>query len=162
LGKEHHFPLVAPLDEEGYFVDGFNWLTGKHVSEVAQPIFDSLKQKGILYAVEPYTHRYPVCWRCDSELVFRLVDEWFISMGETYDKPRESLAAEEKKRSLRYQIMDVVDQIKWIPARLDDQQEALLGAGAAYLGMCAMRALRGDRQPGRAAGARHLRVGCAG
>ena len=115
LGKEHHFPLVAPLDEEGHFVDGFDWLTGMHVSEVAQPIFDSLKQKGILYAVEPYTHRYPVCWRCDSELVFRLVDEWFISMGEIYDKPREALTAEEKQRSLRYQIMDVVDQIKWIP-----------------------------------------------
>ena len=115
LGKEHHFPLVAPLDEEGHFVDGFDWLTGMHVSEVAQPIFDSLKQKGILYVVEPYTHRYPVCWRCDSELVFRLVDEWFISMGETFDKPRETLTAEEKQRSLRYQIMDVVDQIKWIP-----------------------------------------------
>jgi isoleucyl-tRNA synthetase len=115
LGKEHHFPLVAPLDEEGHFVDGFDWLTGRHVSEVAQPIFDSLQQKGSLYAVEPYTHRYPVCWRCDSELVFRLVDEWFISMGETYDKPRETLTAEEKGRSLRYQIMDVVDQIKWIP-----------------------------------------------
>jgi isoleucyl-tRNA synthetase len=115
LGKEHHFPLVAPLDEEGHFVDGFDWLTGMHVSEVAQPIFDNLQQKGILYAVEPYTHRYPVCWRCDSELVFRLVDEWFISMGEIYDKPREALTAEEKQRSLRYQIMDVVDQIKWIP-----------------------------------------------
>ncbi len=115
LGREHHFPLVAPLDEEGHFVDGFGWLTGMHVSEVAALIFENLKQKGILYAVEPYTHRYPVCWRCDSELVFRLVDEWFISMGEIYEKPRESLTAEEKQRSLRYQIMDVVDQIKWIP-----------------------------------------------
>jgi isoleucyl-tRNA synthetase len=36
-------------------------------------------------------------------------------MGEVYDKPREALTAEEKDRSLRYQIMDVVDQIKWIP-----------------------------------------------
>ena len=36
-----------------------------------------------------YTHRYPTCWRCKTELVFRLVDEWFISMGEVYDKPRE-------------------------------------------------------------------------
>jgi isoleucyl-tRNA synthetase len=36
-------------------------------------------------------------------------------MGEVYDRPRESLTPEEKARSLRYQIMDVVDQIKWIP-----------------------------------------------
>ena len=115
LGREHNFPLVAPLDDEGHFVEGFDWLTGLQVSQVATPIFENLKKKGLLYHVEPYTHRYPTCWRCKTELVFRLVDEWFISMGEVYDKPREALTAEEKARSLRYQIMDVVDQIRWIP-----------------------------------------------
>ena len=115
LGREHAFPMVAPLDEEGHFVAGFDWLTGQHVSQVSQPIFENLKEKGLLYQVEPYTHRYPTCWRCKSELVFRLVDEWFISMGQIYDKPREALTAEEKSHSLRYQIMDVVDQIRWIP-----------------------------------------------
>jgi isoleucyl-tRNA synthetase len=115
LGKEYHLPLVAPLDEEGYFVEKFGWLTGKHVSDVSQPIFEDLDKKGLLYHVEGYTHRYPVCWRCKTELVFRLVDEWFISMGPVYDKPREDLTTQEKERSLRYQIMDVVDQIRWIP-----------------------------------------------
>ncbi|GAB4529098.1 MAG: isoleucine--tRNA ligase [Anaerolineae bacterium] len=115
LGTEHHFPLLAPLDDEGYFVHKFGWLTGKHVSEVAEPIFEDLKKKGLLYRIKDYTHRYPVCWRCKTDLVFRLVDEWFISMGPVYDKPREQLTPEEKERSLRYQIMDVVDQIRWIP-----------------------------------------------
>jgi isoleucyl-tRNA synthetase len=115
LGKEHQFPLIAPIEDEGMFIDGFGWLTGMHVSDVATPIFNDLKDKGILYVVEPYTHRYPTCWRCKTELVFRLVDEWFISMGELYDKPREQVTAEEKEASLRYQIMDVVDQIRWIP-----------------------------------------------
>ncbi len=36
-------------------------------------------------------------------------------MGELYDKPRSEVTAEEKEASLRYQIMDVVDQIRWIP-----------------------------------------------
>ena len=69
---------------------------GMHVSEIAEPIFENLKQKGLLYHVEPYTHRYPTCWRCKTELVFRLVDEWFISMGEIYDKPREALTPKRK------------------------------------------------------------------
>ncbi|HEX9090745.1 MAG TPA: DUF5915 domain-containing protein, partial [Anaerolineales bacterium] len=81
----------------------------------ADLIFDDLRRKGLLYRVDSYTHRYPVCWRCGTELVFRLVDEWFISMGASYDKPREQLTAQEKDTSLRYQIMDVVDQIKWFP-----------------------------------------------
>ncbi len=115
LGREHHLPLIAPLDEEGYFLDGFGWLSGRYVGEVSTPIFEDLERKGLLYHVEPYTHRYPTCWRCKTELVFRLVSEWFISMGAMYDKPRNELTAEEKAASLRYQIMDVVDQIRWIP-----------------------------------------------
>ncbi|MGD0006314.1 MAG: class I tRNA ligase family protein [Anaerolineaceae bacterium] len=115
LGREHGFPLVAPLEEEGHFVEGFGWLSGKHVSEVAPLIFADLERKGLVYLIAPYTHRYPTCWRCKTELVFRLVDEWFISMGKTYDKPREELTAEEKAASLRYQIMDVVEKIRWIP-----------------------------------------------
>ncbi len=115
LGKEHKFPLIAPIEDEGNFLEGFGWLTGMHVSDVAEPIFEDLEKKGVLYRVAPYTHRYPTCWRCKTELVFRLVDEWFISMGELYDKPREQVTAEEKQKSLRYQIMDVVDQIRWIP-----------------------------------------------
>jgi len=115
LSFETLLPRLAPLTEEGYFIEGFDWLSGKHVSDVADDIFADLEKKGVLYHVEPYTHRYPTCWRCKTELVFRLVDEWFISMGESYDKPREELTQAEKDASLRYQIMDVVDQIRWIP-----------------------------------------------
>jgi len=115
LGREHNLPLVVPINDEGFFVDEFDWLTGMNVADVTTPIFKNLERKGLLYNVAPYTHRYPTCWRCKTELVFRLVDEWFISMGESYDKPREELTPEEKNNSLRYQIMDVVEQIRWIP-----------------------------------------------
>jgi len=99
LGKENGLPIVAPLDDEGYFVDGFGWLTDMQVGNVADPIFKNLEEKGLMYHVEPYTHRYPTCWRCKTELVFRLVDEWFISMDE-----------------LRPLLMDITRQIRWIPA----------------------------------------------
>ena len=115
LGNENGIPAIAPLDEYGDFVEGFDWLTGQNVYDTNDAIYDSLKSKGVFYNLERYSHRYPVCWRCDSELVFRLVDEWFISMGEKHDKPREELTAEEKANSLRYQIMEVVDDIRWIP-----------------------------------------------
>jgi len=115
LGKQLGLPAIAPLDEEGFFLDGLAWLTGTNVSGSAQPIFDNLTEKGILYRLEDYTHRYPVCWRCQSELVFRLVDEWFISMGEQLDKPYEQVTVEEKARNLRYQIMEVVQDTRWIP-----------------------------------------------
>ena len=99
LGKDEGLSTIAPLDEFGDYVDGFDWLTGRNVYEVNDAIYDSLKGKGVFYHLESYSHRYPFCWRCNSELVFRLVDEWFISMGEL----RESIAA-------------VTRKIRWIPS----------------------------------------------
>ncbi len=98
ISKAEDLAVIAPLNEFGVFVEGFDWLTGKSVSEVNEPIYDSLKSKGLFYRLERYSHRYPVCWRCDTELVFRLVDEWFISM----DQPRDLIANATKK-------------VKWIP-----------------------------------------------
>jgi len=99
LGKENGLPVLAPLDEFGVFEEPYGWLEGQSVYEVTEPIEAHLRAGGLLYRVEPYTHRYPVCWRCGSELVFRLVDEWFIAM----DPVREAM-------------MDVTRQIRWIPS----------------------------------------------
>jgi isoleucyl-tRNA synthetase len=98
LGKEFGLPVVAPLDDLGIYVDGFDWLTGQPVQDVAQPIVDNLRQKGVLFRAEPYSHRYPHCWRCRTELVFRLVDEWYIRVDE-----------------LRPMLMDITRKIRWIP-----------------------------------------------
>ncbi|MFW6111156.1 MAG: class I tRNA ligase family protein [Thermoproteota archaeon] len=115
LGQKYDLPAVAPLDEFGVFIDGFEWLTGTHVYQSYKPIIDNLKEKELLFKSEDYTHRYPVCWRCGSELVFRLVDEWFISMGDKLDKPLEQVTEEERRENLRYQIMEVAKEARWIP-----------------------------------------------
>ncbi len=99
LSREYNLPAIAPLDEEGYFIPGFGPFSATHVSESAGRVFASLREKGLLYRVEDYTHRYPVCWRCGTDLVFRLVDEWFISMDE-----------------LRHDMMEVTRQIRWLPS----------------------------------------------
>ncbi len=116
LGREHGLPAVAPLDESGHYLEGFGAHSGEHATKVAGPITRELREKGLLYRAESYTHRYPTCWRCKEDLVFRLVDEWFISMGPVYEKPYAEVTPEEKAASLRYQIMDVVQGIRWIPA----------------------------------------------
>jgi isoleucyl-tRNA synthetase len=82
---------------------------------VTEAIVDDLERRGVFYHLEPYQHRYPHCWRCETPLLWRVVDEWFISMGPVYDQPRETLTREQVDASLRYQIMDVVDRIRWIP-----------------------------------------------
>jgi isoleucyl-tRNA synthetase len=43
------------------------------------------------------------------------VDEWFISMGEVYDKPREELTAEEKAAACATRSWMWSTRSKWIP-----------------------------------------------
>ncbi|MEM2130059.1 MAG: class I tRNA ligase family protein, partial [Candidatus Bathyarchaeia archaeon] len=115
LGEIYGLPALAPLDEFGVFIQGYGHFTGTHVYDSAPKVIADLRDKGLLFKSEDYVHRYPVCWRCSSELVFRLVDEWFINMGEKLNKPLEEITEEEKARNLRYQIIDVAKQVRWIP-----------------------------------------------
>lgn len=115
LGEEHDLPAISPLNEFGIFVEGFDWLSGTSVTQSSNQIIENLRRKELLFKIEDYTHRYPVCWRCASELVFRLVDEWFIKMGEKLEKPLDQISTEEKKRNLRYQIIDITMQTSWVP-----------------------------------------------
>ena len=99
LSKEKSLPVVDPTDEESRYKEGFGFLSKKMVTEVRNLIFDDLKSKKLLFKIEDYTHRYPTCWRCKEELIFRLVDEWYISM----DK-------------LRKPLMETAKKIGWIPS----------------------------------------------
>jgi isoleucyl-tRNA synthetase len=78
LSKVQDLTVVVPIDENGDYYPGFGFLTGMNSREVAEPVFRSLREKGMLYRTEQITHRYPTCWRCGQEIVFRTVYEWFI------------------------------------------------------------------------------------
>ena len=98
LGKALGLPAIAPIDEAGIFVDGFGPFTGLEAGTLATPVHRALTEKGLLYKTEDYRHAYPICWRCKTQLLFRLVDEWYIRMDE-----------------LRHDIIKVTEETRWIP-----------------------------------------------
>ena len=99
IGKKLGFINIAPLDTEAKFMDKFGWLSGLVATEkeTINKIIVDLKERGFLLYSEQYPHVYPHCWRSGDELVFRMVDEWYINMD------------------WRDRIKKVVDQINWIP-----------------------------------------------
>ena len=111
-GEHNGLPPVAPIGEDGCFQTGFGPLTGKNASEAttADAVFEELKKKDRLFATERYVHRYPHCWRCKTELLYRLVDEWFIDMG-----PKQT------EEGFRGDIMKVVrnPEVKFLPESLN-------------------------------------------
>jgi len=109
IGKQAGLVSIAPLGEDGRFLDGFGPFTGMVATapETVDAIIEDLKQKHLLVSVEQYPHIYPFCWRTGDELVFRLVDEWFINMD------------------WRDEIMDVTRQIQWLPDSIQGQEREI-------------------------------------
>ncbi len=105
LSKEHGLRVIAPINDFGIYVEGFGEFTGMAVAEVNRPVFAALREKGMLLRTESYVHRYPHCWRCHTELVFRLVDEWFISTD-----------------GMRQAVQDVTRKIRWLPEFGEDRE----------------------------------------
>ena len=99
LGTEQGLPAVVPVDESGIFFDGFGELTGLSTHDAKDVVLGDLKQQGLLVRAGTLEHRYPSCWRCSTELIFRLVDEWFISCEE-----------------IREPMKDANRQVEWVPS----------------------------------------------
>jgi isoleucyl-tRNA synthetase len=107
LSRVHDLPVLAPIDEEGRMVAGYGPFAGLSTDEVEEPVIEALRERGLLVESGRIVHRYPICWRCKTPLVFRVVDDWFISADE-----------------IRQPLMDANATVEWTPSfyskRMDD------------------------------------------
>jgi isoleucyl-tRNA synthetase len=115
LSKEHGLAVLDPIDEFGVFRAGYGWQEGRYAGRSEEPsanmaraVVDDLERKGILVNAAQHRHSYPVCWRCGTELLFRLVDEWYIRMD-----------------PLRAPISEVTRRIEWLPEGIGLQEREL-------------------------------------
>ena len=99
LGKKIGLPVIEIIDENAVYLDGLGEFSGDNAKDRPEIILDYLRDKGFIFKIEKYLHRYPTCWRCKTELVWRIVDEWYISM----DK-------------IRKPLMEITKKINWIPS----------------------------------------------
>ena len=78
--------ILQPVDEAGRFGDDYGWLHGMSTSEAREQIIGDLDERGILVESGEIVHRYPHCWRCETPLIFRISDDWFITVEEIRPK----------------------------------------------------------------------------
>ena len=106
LSRVHDLPVLTPVDESGRFFDDYGWLHGLSTVESAEQIIGNLRKRGRLVEAG-HEHRYPECWRCHTPLIFRIADDWFISV-----------------RDLRQPMRDANATVDWVPEymgkRMDD------------------------------------------
>lgn len=99
LGKKLKLPVAELIDEGAVYISDLGEFSGKNAKDHPELILDYLKgNSDFLFKIVPYTHRYPACWRCKTELVWRVVDEWYIAMD-----------------PLREKMKKIAKKIRWIP-----------------------------------------------
>lgn len=98
LGKKYNLPMINLVDGEGKFVPAVTPWAGIFVKKADEKIIAYLKEEGILYKSEKFTHSYPHCWRCDTPLLYYPRESWFVRMS-----------------SVRDQLLENNSKINWMP-----------------------------------------------
>lgn len=113
LGKKLGLPMIPIINDDASYMEGLGQFTGKNAKKNPRIILDyldELSKEGshFYYKIENYKHRYPACWRCKTELVWKVADEWYISM----DTPSKKF---DNPKTLRERMKDIVKNINWMP-----------------------------------------------
>ena len=107
LSRVHDLPVLTPINEAGIFYESYGEFEGRSTEDVEKPVVVELERRGRLVEAGSIIHRYPVCWRCATPLVFRIADDWLISADE-----------------IRQPMLDANATVKWTPdfysKRMDD------------------------------------------
>ena len=131
LGKKLGLPMIPVINDSAYYIDGFNELSGKNAKKHPEIILDYLSSQHFAFRIEPYRHRYPACWRCKTELVWKVTNEWYVAM-------------DKGKPSLRERMIKVAKKIHWIPEFgldreldwLNNMHDWLISKKNRYWGLC--------------------------
>jgi isoleucyl-tRNA synthetase len=112
LGEKLGLPVIEVIEEDASYMSGFGEFSSKNAKNNPELILDYLEKStdnnggNWVFEIRKYKHRYPACWRCKSELVWRVVDEWYIAMDKPYG---------EQKIKYRDAMKWVTKKIKWMP-----------------------------------------------
>lgn len=105
LSKALDLPVINLIEEDATYNADLDYLSGKNAKVNPELIIELVTERGFLFKTLDYTHRYPNCWRCKTELVFRVVDEWYIAMD----------TKDETGKTFREQIINSAKMATWMP-----------------------------------------------
>lgn len=93
--------LFHPVDEFGAYTNEITEWQGINVFEANKEVIKAIKEKGKLVHQGTIDHSYPHCWRCDTPLLYKAIDGWFI-----------------KEPSLKEELMKSAENIRFVPAAI--------------------------------------------
>lgn len=91
-------PIIIPVAENGKYYDDFEWLAGLSTVDCEPVVFEKLNENQTMYYHHDYTHNYPFCWRCKTDVIFRLVAGYDIATD-----------------GIRKDLLKAADTVNWTP-----------------------------------------------
>lgn len=98
LGQKEHLTMFVTIDDEGYFVPDSGFFRGVFYKEANTLVVEDITRRGLLFASAPIVHAYPFCYRCETPLIYKAQEAWYL-----------------KVETLRTQLLTTNEQITWIP-----------------------------------------------
>jgi isoleucyl-tRNA synthetase len=95
--------VICPVDDRANFDARVADFAGLQVFEANAPITRALRESGVLFREERYSHSYPHCWRTDTPLIYRAVSSYFVEVSAIKDR-----------------LLANNQQINWVPEYMKD------------------------------------------
>jgi len=117
LGKKEKLPIISVISDDASYLPEMDEFSGKNAKKHPELVVDYLKAKNdgeYLLKTMRFTHRYPACWRCKTELVWKVTLEWYIAMDQPERTENKELRT--KNKTLREQMVETAKMIDWHPA----------------------------------------------
>ncbi|MFQ5837582.1 MAG: isoleucine--tRNA ligase [Thermoplasmata archaeon] len=86
IGLQNGLDPFSPIDSAGRFTSEGGKYAGLPTKEANERIMTDLDGEGLLFHREEMIHRYGHCWRCDTPILYRATDQWFIRVTQVKDK----------------------------------------------------------------------------
>src|SRR6266511_1122041 len=87
IGRREGWRTFKPLDGEGRFTDeapGF--VRGSFFKDADAVIQEDLRSRGLLLRSGTITHAYPLCWRCETPLIYIARTSWYAKTTAVKDR----------------------------------------------------------------------------
>jgi len=103
MGDLYQLPIFKAVEEDGRFVSQATPFVGMWFKDADEDIIRDLRERGLLYRKQAFTHNYPHDWRTGTPLMYFARKTWFIRTTEYKQK-----------------LIDLNQTINWEPNHIKD------------------------------------------
>ena len=129
-GLKYKLEIYCPVGDDGRYLDDgkvpadlvglttletVEDLAAKKPAPANLAVLKKLAEAGALLAKAKYPHSYPHCWRSKTPIIFRAVDQWFVSLDKKSKHLVPGQAFEFEEMSARGAAVAAIHSAKWIP-----------------------------------------------